>query len=100
MSAILLDKIYEPLPGYEEEQNIIEYLRKNYFFDDRDVVNFIDAYNSIIYNYRYEALTDVYISINSSKSMREWLDQYAEADENNRQKYVVNIETSVEELFK
>ena len=99
MSAILLDKIYEPLPGYEEEQNIIEYLRKNYFFDDRDVVNFIDAYNSIIYNYRYEALTDVYISINSSKSMREWLDQYAEADENNRQKYVVNIETSVEELF-
>ena len=32
--------------------------------------------------------------------MREWLDQYAEADENNRQKYVVNIETSVEELFK
>jgi hypothetical protein len=31
--------------------------------------------------------------------MREWLDQYAEADEANRVKYAVNIETTVSELF-
>ncbi|MBQ4628955.1 MAG: hypothetical protein IJB44_07740 [Clostridia bacterium] len=99
MSAIILDAIYEPLPGYETEKNVIDYLRKNFFFDDRDVTNYIAAYNNIYYNYRHEGLTDVYISINSSKSMREWLDQYAEADETNRVKYAVNIETSIDDLF-
>ena len=99
MSAIVLNAIYEPLPGYETEESIIEYLRHNYFFDDRDVVNFVDAFNNIVYNYRNEALTDVYIGINSSKSMREWLDQYAEADEKNRAEYVVNIESTIDELF-
>jgi hypothetical protein len=99
MSAIVLNAIYDTLPGYEDDQGIIEYLRHNYFFDDRDVTNFIDAFDNIVYNYRNEGLTDVYIGIRETKSMREWLDQYAEADENNRQKYVINIETSIDELF-
>jgi len=99
MSAIILDAIYEPLPGYEDEQSIIDYLRHNFFFDDRDVTNYINAFDNIIYNYRCEGITDVYIGIKGTKSMREWLDQYAEADENNRQKYVVNIETSIDQLL-
>jgi hypothetical protein len=99
MSAIVLNAIYDPLPGYEDDQGIIEYLRHNYFFDDRDVTNFIDAFDNIVYNYRNEGLTDVYIGIRETKSMREWLDQFAEADENNRQKYVINIETSIDEIM-
>ena len=99
MSAIILNAIYEPLPGYESEESIVDYLRQNFFFDDRDVTNFIDAYNNLYYNYRHEGLTDVYINLDKSKTMREWLDKYAEADENNRQKYAINIETSVDELF-
>ncbi len=99
MSAIILDAIYEPLPGYEEEERIIDYLRHNFFFDDRDVENYIHAFDNIIYNYRQEGITDVYIGIKGNKSMREWLDQFAEADENNRQKYVINIETSIDEIM-
>ena len=99
MSAIILDAIYEPLPGYEEEESIIDYLRHNFFFDDRDVENYINAFDNIIYNYRQEGITDVYIGIKGNKSMREWLDQFAEADENNRQKYVINIETSIDEIM-
>lgn len=99
MSAIILNAIYEPLPGYEDEQSVIDYLRHNFFYDDRDVENYINAFNQIIYNYRAEGITDVYISINSSKSMREWLDQSAEADENNRQKYVINMESSIDSVF-
>ena len=99
MSAIVLDAIYEPLPGYEEEQSVRDYLRRNFFFDDRDVANYISAFENIIYNYRPEGITDVYIGIKGNKSMREWLDQYAEADENNRQKYVINIETSIDSLL-
>ena len=90
MSAIILDAIYEPLPGYEEEQSVIDYLRHNFFFDDRDVENYINSFDNI---------TDVYIGIKGNKSMREWLDQVAEADENNRQKYVINIETSIDEIM-
>ncbi|MBQ4628960.1 MAG: hypothetical protein IJB44_07765 [Clostridia bacterium] len=99
MSAIILDAIYEPLPGYESEEDMIGYLRQNFFFDDRDVMNYIDSYNNLIYNYRHEGLTDVYIGINSSKSMREWLDQFAEADEANRVEYAVNIETSIDDIL-
>ena len=55
-----------------KENNVIDYLRKNFFFDDRDVTNYIAAYNNIYYNYRHEGLTDVYISINSSKEEILW----------------------------
>ena len=99
MSAVLLNAIYEPLPGYENEEDIIDYLRKQYFFDDRDVYNFVDMYKTVLYNYRHEACTDVYINMNSSRTMREALDAYADADEQNRVKYVVNMETTAEEIF-
>ena len=99
MSAVLLNALYEPLPGYENEEDIVDYLRKQYFFDDRDVNNFVKMYDTILYNYRCEACTDVYINMNSSKSMREALDAYADADEQNRVKYVVNMETTAEEIF-
>ena len=47
MSATVLNAIYEPLPGYENEEDIIEYLRKQYFFDDRDVYNFVEMYKTV-----------------------------------------------------
>ncbi len=99
MSAILLDAIYEPLPGYETEEDVISYFRRFYFFDDRDVENFVNMYNTVLYNYRCEYVTDVYININGSKTMSERLEQFAEADEQNRQKYIVNIESSIEEIL-
>jgi hypothetical protein len=99
MSAILLNAIYEPLPGYETEEDVISYFRRFYFFDDRDVENFVNMYNTVLYNYRCEYVTDVYININGSKTMSERLEQFAEADEQNRQKYIVNIESSIEEIL-
>jgi hypothetical protein len=99
MSAVLLDAIYEPLPGYETEESIIEYLRKQYFFDDRDVLNFVEMYKTTLYNYRCENVTDAYISIDRNKTMQETLEKYENADEENRVKYVVNIESSADEVF-
>ena len=99
MSAIVLNAIYDPLPGYEDEESVIDYLRRFYFFDDRDVHNFMNMYNTVLYNYREEGVTDVYININSSKTMAERLDQFADADEANRLKYIVNMESSIEEIF-
>ncbi|MBQ6171693.1 MAG: hypothetical protein IJK34_03545 [Clostridia bacterium] len=99
MSATILDAIYEPLPGYETEDDTIEYMRKQYFFDDRDVHNFVEMYKTILYNYRHEGITDVYINIRDNKTMQESLDAIADADEANRIKYVVNMESTAEEIF-
>jgi hypothetical protein len=99
MSAIILNAIYDPLPGYEDEEDIISYFRRFYFFDDRDVTNFINMYKTVLYNYRCEYVTDVYININASKTMSERLAQFEAADEANRLKYIVNIESSIESIF-
>ena len=99
MSATVLNAIYEPLPGYENEEDVVEYLRKQYFFDDRDVYNFVDMYKTVLYNYRCENVTDAYISIDRNITMRETLEKYANADEANRLKYIVNMEASAEEIF-
>ena len=99
MSAVVLNAIYDPLPGYEKEESVIEHLRRQYFFDDRDVTNFVNMYRTELYNYRHEALTDVYISVPGNISVRERLESYSEADEENRQKYVLHIEPTCEELF-
>ncbi len=99
MSAVLLDAIYEPLPGYEDESDVIDYLRKQYFFDDRDVNNFALMHKTILYNYRCENVTDLYINPNGSKSFSEVLESYVNADEENRLKYIVNMESSAETIF-
>lgn len=95
----MLNAIYEPLPGYEDEESMIDYFRRFYFFDDRDVTNFMNMYNTVLYNYREEGVTDVYIGIRDNRSMQESLDAYAVADETNRIKYIVNIESSIDEIF-
>lgn len=99
MSAILLNAIYDPLPGYEDEESVVDYLRRFYFYDDRDVRNFLYMYDTVLYNYREEGVTDVYIGINGTKTMTEWLTQYEKADETNRVKYIVNMESSAAAVF-
>ncbi len=99
MSAVILNAIYDPLPGYETEEDEFDYLRKQYFFDDRDVTNFMKMYHTILYNYRHEGITDVYINIKGNKSMQESLESFANSDEDNRLKYVVNMESTAEEIF-
>ena len=99
MAADVLNAIFEPLPGYETEESIIDFLRKQYFFDDRDVNNFVKMYKTEYYNYRHEGVTDVYININRSKSMSEWLEQFAAADQTNKEKYIDNMEKSAETIF-
>ncbi len=41
-SAFILDQIYAPFKGYETNEQIIEYLRRNYFLDVRDAEYFVE----------------------------------------------------------
>jgi len=99
MSAAVLDALYEPLPGYETDEETANYLRQYFFYDDRDVTNYMNAYKNVLYDYRDEGLTDVVINISNSRTMSEWLQKFEDADEENRKKYVVNIESTIDELF-
>ncbi len=99
MSAVILNAIYEPLPGYETEEDAIEYLRQQFFYDDRDVYNLVKMNKTELYNYRYESLTDAYIGIGGNKTMQDRLEEFANADEENRLKYAVNIESYAEDIF-
>lgn len=42
ISALILDKIYEPFEGYETKEQVIDYLRRNYFLDVRDAEYFVE----------------------------------------------------------
>lgn len=42
MAAFVLDRIYEPFEGYETKEDIIDYLTRNYFRDERDSKFFLE----------------------------------------------------------
>ena len=52
-AAIVLNAIYEPLPGYETREEIKDYMMRNYFFDTRDADAFFDLFENCTYNYDY-----------------------------------------------
>jgi len=99
MAAAVIDCLYEPFEGYETLEDSTNYLREYYFYDDRDVSTYLNAYNNVLYEYRNEGLTDVVINISNSRTMSEWLQKFEDADEENRKKYVINIETTIDSLF-
>ena len=43
ISALILDRIYEPFEGYETKESVIEYLKRNYFSDARDAEYFVET---------------------------------------------------------
>ena len=99
MSAIILNALYDYLPGYETTEATLEFFETNYFYDLRDAKNLLNAFQNAQYEYRNEGLTDIVININDSKTMSEWIEMYETEYEEYRQEYVLNIEPTIEELF-
>lgn len=58
-AATVANELFSPLPGYETKEDIIEYMRRNNFFDPRDCDAFLDVLNNAMYNYFYSAGGDV-----------------------------------------
>jgi hypothetical protein len=42
VSALIMDALYEPFPGYETKESVIAYLERNYFHDVRDAEFFVE----------------------------------------------------------
>jgi hypothetical protein len=58
-AAYVCNEIFNPLPGYETREDVIEYMRRNNFFDPRDCDAFLDILDHAMYNYFYSAGGDV-----------------------------------------
>ncbi len=58
-AGVVVDRLFEPLPGYETHEAVIEYMRRNNFFDSRDCDAFLDILDHAMYNYFYSAGGDV-----------------------------------------
>lgn len=84
-TAMVLDAIYEPLPGYETFDIIKEHMSRYYFFDTRDCDNFYNMLNAQEYNFVICHLSSMYNQCLESK-----LSPSA---------YIESMEDSAEELF-
>lgn len=76
-TATILNMIYEPLEGYETYENIVEYMTKSYFFDDRDAKVFFDMLENCKYNY-FAYLGErpyLYLEMNN-QSIAEFIESY------------------------
>lgn len=98
-AGLVLNELFEPFEGFETKDKINDFLKSNFFYDDRDVQNLYSGYRNVQYIYRYENLTDVLISIGNKRGMTEMLESYKEADETNREKYLENKEETCKYLF-
>ena len=52
-AAVVVNEIYEPLPGFETRDDIKAYMSRNYFFDERDADVFFELFDNSYYNYDY-----------------------------------------------
>ena len=58
-AGMVADRLFDPLPGYDNKEMVIEYMRRNNFFDSRDCDAFLDILDHAMYNYFYSAGGDV-----------------------------------------
>lgn len=99
LATIVLNMLYEPLDGFETREKLNDYMRRYILYDDRDVECLNHNFDTAIYNYRNENLTDMLISISNSRSVTAWIEAFEAADETNRAKYLEIIEETADLLY-
>ncbi len=62
VSAMIMNAIYEPFPGFETKEQITEYLIRNYFNDERDAKVFMDIAEDdhVYYHDHYHGFSEMY----------------------------------------
>ena len=82
-SALIIDAIYEPFPGYETREQIIDYLERNYFKDVRDARFFIemtdDGHAYYHDHHRFSGMFDQFRNTGITKGIEANRDKYINA---------------------
>ena len=90
VSALVLDKIYEPFEGYETEESMIDYMHKNYFSDRRDAEFFVEMTkdNHVYYHDHYHSFSTMFDQFPGNGITR-GMQSYENADYENATKYLL-----------
>lgn len=90
ISALVLDKIYEPFEGYETKEDIIDYLYKNYFRDTRDAEFLLQLTSGdhIYYHDHYHDFSTMFDQF-PNQGIVKGLQSYEEKHYANMEKYVL-----------
>ena len=89
--AIILNALYEPLPGFETYDQIRDHMLKYYFFDERDCDNFYAMFNNQEYNYFHYGVRATTINFldSSSTSITQVLERNRDKSLNEIEEYIM-----------
>ncbi|MBO4392134.1 MAG: hypothetical protein J5816_02390 [Clostridia bacterium] len=75
-SAVIINALYEPLPGFETAEDIKAYMAHNFFFDERDCDCFLAMYYNQEYNYFHYNMRTQYVGFleRTSRSISEYVE--------------------------
>ncbi|MBQ6051865.1 MAG: hypothetical protein IJL30_01090 [Clostridia bacterium] len=91
VSALVLDAIYEPFEGFETEEDITEYLIRNYFNDERDARFFMDITNldHIYYHDHKHGLTEMFTQMEKNVAISRCVESFESRYYTAVDKYVI-----------
>ncbi|MBE6895938.1 MAG: hypothetical protein E7477_02450 [Ruminococcaceae bacterium] len=100
-SAFIIDKLYEPLEGFETKDDIKDYMTHNYFFDDRDANVFFEMFENTEYNYFIVGMRLFNESVTARKntSIIEIIESYKTKNQNIIDQEAVSPRETMKELW-
>lgn len=100
-SAFIIDKIYEPLDGFETKDDIKEYMTHNYFFDDRDADVFFKMFENTEYNYFIVGmrLFNESVTERKTKSIMEIIESYKTKNQGIIDREAVTVRETMKDLW-
>jgi hypothetical protein len=99
-SALVMDSLFEPLEGYETNESILEYLKRNYFADERDAEYFFEMSSNehAIYIDHKHGLTGIFGSILKS-TPSQVMESNEDSQRSNIEKYILTQYQTMNELY-
>ena len=97
VSALVIDAIYEPFEGYETEDDILEYLKRNYFADERDAEFFIDItkQNHVYYHDHQHGLSEMFSQLAGNNAISRCVESFEKRYYTIVDKYVIPIYSTI-----
>jgi len=99
MSATVINALYSPFEGFETRQDIIDYLCKNYFKDERDAEVFMKYSDMMYYQYHNEIGNPNYAKIYRNNATVSQVFGSKSVDYEYYNKYALDKKLTMKELY-
>lgn len=99
-AAFIIDAMFEPFKGFETKDSIVEYMTKQFFFDERDTRVFMNCLRYTEYGFYNEGARDlIAAAVDSSTPISQLLERYQDKYDKIVQDYMVNHYNSMISIF-